>query len=127
MTRAARLVVGALATWRVSHLLVVEDGPADLLVDLRRRADDSPLSGLLDCFACTSLWVGIGTGLVQADQDTTWPDRILTGLALSGAACLAQWTMLGSAVANELDEVQTGPDWMPEPIIESPLVTVHQP
>ena len=31
----ARLVLAVLATWRLTHLLAREDGPADLLVRLR--------------------------------------------------------------------------------------------
>jgi hypothetical protein len=32
-----RLVVGILATWRITHLLAHEDGPADLTVRFRDR------------------------------------------------------------------------------------------
>ena len=33
----ARLVLAVLATWRLTHLLAREDGPADLVVRLRAR------------------------------------------------------------------------------------------
>ena len=84
---AARFVVGALATWRVTHLLVEEDGPADAVVRLRERAGDS--------------WVGAGDGLLLLPQHLDGctgrrcrrppPARApLTWLALSGAACLLE-------------------------------------
>ena len=37
MTPWLRFVLAALATWRVTHLLSSEDGPADLLYRLRTR------------------------------------------------------------------------------------------
>ena len=47
---AGRFLVGALATWRVTHLLVEEDGPADLVFRLRERAGDGWVGQALDCF-----------------------------------------------------------------------------
>ena len=53
---ATRFLVGALATWRVTHLLVEEDGPADMVVRLRRRAGDGWMGQAMDCFYCLSIW-----------------------------------------------------------------------
>jgi hypothetical protein len=47
---AGRFVLAALATWRVTHLLVAEDGPADVVVRLRRRAGFGWAGDVLDCF-----------------------------------------------------------------------------
>jgi hypothetical protein len=47
---AGRFLLATLATWRVTHLLVEEDGPADVVVRLRRRAGSSWAGDLLDCF-----------------------------------------------------------------------------
>ena len=38
-----KFVVAALATWRVTHLLASEDGPADIVVRVRRRLGDGVL------------------------------------------------------------------------------------
>jgi hypothetical protein len=51
------LVFGALATWRVTHLLAKEDGPANLVIRLRARLGDGFAGKLMDCFNCLSIWV----------------------------------------------------------------------
>jgi hypothetical protein len=82
-----RFVVGALATWRVTHLLVAEDGPADVVVRLRRRAGDSWIGDALDCFYCLSVWTAMPIAAAVARNRREAP---LTWLALSGAACLLE-------------------------------------
>src|SRR5215472_1364518 len=66
-----RFVLAVLATWRVTHLLANEDGPAHLIARLRLRLGESIAGSLMDCFNCLSLWVA-------------------APLALSGAACLLE-------------------------------------
>ena len=83
----ARFVVGALATWRVTHLLVEEDGPADLVVRLRERAGDSWAGQAMDCFYCLSIWTAAPVAAAVARRPREAP---LTWLALSGAACLLE-------------------------------------
>src|SRR5215469_6258791 len=82
-----RFALAALATWRVTHLLAAEDGPADVVVRLRARAGAGRLSGLMDCFQCLSVWVAAPASLAV----TGWrrPDPV-TWLAVSGAACLLE-------------------------------------
>lgn len=59
-----------LATWRVSHLLVHEEGPASVVARLRDAAgvkydvnnqpyadEDNFWGSLLSCVLCTSVWV----------------------------------------------------------------------
>jgi hypothetical protein len=84
---AARFALGALATWRVSHLIAEEDGPADVVVRLRARLGNGQLGRLMDCFACTSVWVAAPVALAVARRPREGP---LTWLALSGAACLLE-------------------------------------
>ncbi len=84
---ATRFALGALATWRVTHLIAEEDGPADAVVRLRVRLGTSQLGRLMDCFACTSVWVAAPVALAVARRPREWP---LTWLALSGAACLLE-------------------------------------
>ena len=60
-----RLIVGALATWRITSLLIREDGPWDVLVSFRGwfgRTDFG--TGLLSCPWCLSVWVGAVVGLL---------------------------------------------------------------
>lgn len=84
---ATRFAVGALAVWRVTHLLAEEDGPADAVVRLRARLGTSQLGRLMDCFACTSVWVAAPVSLAVAGRPRDVP---VTWMALSGAACLLE-------------------------------------
>jgi hypothetical protein len=84
---ATRFLVGALATWRVTHLLVEEDGPADMVVRLRRRAGDGWMGLAMDCFYCLSIWTAAPVAAAVARSPREAP---LTWLALSGAACLLE-------------------------------------
>jgi hypothetical protein len=83
----ARLVLAVLATWRVTHLLANEDGPADILARLRSRLGTRPIGKLMDCFHCLSFWVAAPMALFVAD---TPGDLLMAWLALSGAACLLE-------------------------------------
>ncbi len=109
------LVIGTLATWRVSHLLVDEDGPGHALTRLRQAAAATPLVGLLDCFGCTSIWVGAAASLAVQGSRARPVDIALGGLAMSGAAFLLQ------KMITQRDSAE----WVPEPEVDSPLITVH--
>jgi Protein of unknown function (DUF1360) len=84
---AGRFVLATLATWRVTHLLAEEDGPADVVVRLRRRAGSSWVGDLLDCFYCLSVWVAVPCSVGLAGRRRVDP---LWCLAVSGAACLLE-------------------------------------
>jgi Protein of unknown function (DUF1360) len=84
---SGRFLVGALATWRVTHLLVAEDGPGDVVVRLRRAAGDGWLGQAMDCFYCLSIWTAAPVAAAVARRPREAP---LTWLALSGAACLLE-------------------------------------
>jgi len=83
----ARLVLAILATWRVTHLLSSEDGPADLIVRVRARLGNGVAGKLMDCFQCLSLWIALPLAFFVIQRP---PDLLLTWLALSGAACLLE-------------------------------------
>jgi hypothetical protein len=78
---------GILATWRVTHLIVAEDGPWDIVVRLRRLAGAGMLGRLMDCFYCASLWVAIPIAIWIGEN---WPARVVIWLALSGGASLLE-------------------------------------
>ena len=82
-----RFALASLATWRVTHLLAEEDGPANVVARLRERAGDGRLGELMDCFYCLSVWVAAPFGLALARRSRDAP---LYALALSGAACLLE-------------------------------------
>jgi hypothetical protein len=80
-------VLAVLATWRVTHLLANEDGPADIIFRLRRRLGDSLVGSLMDCFNCLSLWIAAPAAFLLASSPGT---RLLSWLALSGGVCLLE-------------------------------------
>jgi hypothetical protein len=80
-----RFVLAVLASWRVTHLLASEDGPFDVIVRFRALLGQSIFGRLMDCFNCLSLWIAAPAALYV----TRLPlDRLMTWLAVSGAACL---------------------------------------
>lgn len=84
-----RFALGALAVWRLTHLLQAEDGPWDLVVRLRRAAGHGFWGSLLDCFYCLSLWVAAPFALLVSPD---WLIRLLAWPALSAAAILLERT-----------------------------------
>lgn len=82
-----RFVLAVLATWRVTHLLASEDGPADLIARLRAHLGRSFLGRLMDCFHCLSFWVAAPAALFVSRRPL---ELLMTWLAVSGAACLLE-------------------------------------
>lgn len=105
------VTVAALAVWRVTHLLVHEDGPGGAVAGLRALAGRLPGGSPLSCFNCASVWVAavpawfVGTALVE---------RALLLPALSGAAmALNLWrqSVVDDGAARWIeDELQIDPD-----------------
>jgi hypothetical protein len=83
----ARFVLAILATWRVTHLLASEDGPADLIVRFRALLGKSVAGSLMDCFNCVSLWIAAPAALFVSRTLGEW---FFSWLALSGGACLLE-------------------------------------
>lgn len=78
-----RLLLAAMACWRLTSLLVYEDGPSAVFAYLRGAVSEW-MGGLLDCFWCTSLWVAAPLAALA-----WWPDgrlMILGWLAVSTGA-----------------------------------------
>jgi hypothetical protein len=112
----------ALTTWRVTHLLVEEDGPADVVLRLRRSVGSSALGRLMDCFYCTSLWVAlplaveltreplvVPIGRGGATRRLISPARVVTWFALSGAACLLERATEPSDTGETVDALEVSP------------------
>jgi Protein of unknown function (DUF1360) len=85
MTDWIRCGAAVLATWRITHLLANEDGPADLVARARERLGTSRLGILMDCFQCLSMWVAAPFAVYVARRPI---DRVVAWLAVSGAACM---------------------------------------
>lgn len=82
-----RFVLAVLATWRVTHLLANEDGPADIIIRFRRLLGHSLAGNLMDCFYCLSLWIAAAAAFFVSTRLLEW---IFVWLAISGGACLLQ-------------------------------------
>jgi uncharacterized protein DUF1360 len=82
-----QFVLAVLATWRVTHLLANEDGPADIIVRLRRGLGDGLIGSLMDCFNCMSLWIAAPAAFLVSSRPLMW---VMSWLALSGGACLLE-------------------------------------
>jgi len=84
-----RFVLAVLATWRVTHLLASEDGPADIIVRARAKLGNSFAGKLMDCFYCLSVWIAAPAALFVTRN---WLEWIMAWLAVSGATCLLERT-----------------------------------
>ena len=84
---AIKFVILALATWRVTHLLANEDGPANIITRIRMRLGESILGRLMDCFNCLSLWIAAPAALYLGRGYLFW---VVNWWGLSGAACLLE-------------------------------------
>jgi len=80
-----RFILAALATWRVTHLLASEDGPADLIARIRARLGEGIAGQLMDCFNCLSFWIAAPAAAYVTRNLLDW---VLVWVALSGGACL---------------------------------------
>jgi Protein of unknown function (DUF1360) len=100
-----RFVLAALAGWRVSHMVSREDGPGNVLANLRARLGSGALGNLMDCFQCTSVWVAAPLTLFVTRRAG---DLVPTWLALSGAACGLERLLAEAAPAAEDEESERG-------------------
>ena len=93
-------VLSILAVWRITHLLSKEDGPFNIIFLIRKKAGAGFFGSLLDCFYCLSVWIALPFAIWLG---TTWCEKILMWLALSGAACLLEQ----STTKNDSDNTPT--------------------
>jgi hypothetical protein len=81
------LTLGILGVWRITHLLHAENGPWDLLDQLRKLVKADLWNGLFGCFYCLSLWVAVPFTFLLAKD---WKERLLFWPALSAGAILVE-------------------------------------
>lgn len=105
MNLTLRFAVAVLATWRVTHLLANEDGPADIIVRFRRRLGRSLAGQLMDCFNCLSFWIAAPLALFVTHQPLDW---LVSWLAISGGACLLERLDREPVVIQPMPETSEG-------------------
>jgi hypothetical protein len=87
------LLLLVLATWRLSYMLVHEDGLFDIFDRLRRYANTTHFDGLFACIYCMSVWVSafhlalLWLALPPPFSTIIW--LYLHWLAISGGVSLA--------------------------------------
>ncbi len=98
------LILIALATWRVSSLLVFEEGPFMLLVKMRsllgvyydeysKPQGKNVIARALTCVWCSSIWVALGFTVLYFYGLAFW---IAMPFALSAAAIIIERIVDGS-------------------------------
>lgn len=85
-------IIGGLATWRVSYMLVKETGPLAIFARFRAylASKQEKIGGLFDmlsCVGCTSVYVGFVTALELASGPI---DIIMYTLSFSAVAVLIE-------------------------------------
>jgi len=89
-------LISSLAVWRISSLLVREDGPWDVFAKLRNISGvkyneysvsygTNLISSILSCVWCTSVWVGFFVALLDKPVNIR---TLLRALALSSSAII---------------------------------------
>lgn len=88
-----QLVILVLATWRLSYMLLHDDGPFDVFDRLRRWANQTRFDGLFACIYCMSVWVSaFHLALIMLSLHPLWLSiawLYLHWLAISGGVSLA--------------------------------------
>ncbi len=100
-----RVILAALATRRITHLLASEDGPAGVIARARARLGTGFAGQLMDCFYCLSIWVAAPMAWLVVRGPV---DLLLTWLALSGAASLLERVGGESAVIRPFPQETNG-------------------
>lgn len=107
MNEMVLVIIGVLATWRLTSLLHYEEGPfkvferfRDKIGAFQERTHETPIGlrylgigNLVSCFWCLSVWVAGGVALLSLQLDITvqhlWFSRwMLHTLAYSAGAIL---------------------------------------
>jgi hypothetical protein len=93
------VVLASLAVWRISHMVVKEDGPFEVFRKIRDRAgvqwdeDNGQLYGvdfksaLLSCPLCLSVWIAAPIAIWL---HPVLPDVFVVWFGLSGASCILE-------------------------------------
>jgi len=80
-------LLSALAIWRLTHLLSLEEGPWSVFLRIRQGVGHGFWGQLVNCFYCLSVWVAAPFAYLLP---VTWAGRFIAWWALSGAAILLE-------------------------------------
>lgn len=80
-------LLSALAVWRITHVISLEEGPWSACTRLRRWAGQGFWGQLVNCFYCLSVWVALPFACVL---NTSWLQALIAWWAFSGAAILLE-------------------------------------
>ena len=112
-----QFVPAVLATWRISHLLTSEGGPAGAIARLRARLNGTWAASLTDCFGCTSIWVAVPLAFYVAGRPV---DLVLYWLALSGGAFLLERASPEPLIVHQV--IDTGEKEINDGMLRPPTV-----
>ena len=73
--------------WRLTHFLVVEDGPLDITIKLRKALGINFLNKLVSCFYCSSVWIGFAGAVLASGQPK---EIVMLSFYYSGVAILLE-------------------------------------
>lgn len=98
-----KFIVGALAAWRVSFLLVREQGPWGTVAAMRAALQRSR-ANVLSCVKCTGMWISLPIALFVTEGHV---ERLVTWLGLAGVVALIdEWTRPAFEWQEASDEKQ---------------------
>lgn len=97
MTNYLDLIILGLATWRISSIVVNEDGPFDIFFKMRAKMGITALdpvpetfwAGLFGCVYCLSVWVG-AILILSAIMDKMVTVYLMLPFALSAIAVILE-------------------------------------
>ena len=89
------LIIGSFVTWRVSNILIRENGPLAIFARLRAYLAENQhgIGGLYDlfsCISCLSIYIGAVTALALAGDTLEW---ILYSLSFSAITVIIERLM----------------------------------
>lgn len=81
-------ILGNLLVWRLARLLAKEDGPFEIICDIRERLGNGQLGKLMDCMSCSSVWISLPVamwlGETTRDEVLLWPALSAGSMFLEG-------------------------------------------
>ena len=84
------LLLGALATWRLTYDFINTDGPMGLYRLIKAMAERIPMPDWMregfSCYVCISFWAGFAVSLLV--PSLTWQEYLVFSIGTSGAVTL---------------------------------------
>lgn len=81
------LLIIILFVWRLTHLISQEDGPFNIIFNVRKFVGDGFFGKLMDCFYCLSIWISLIPAIYFGDNLL---QKIILCFAFSGGAIILE-------------------------------------